>query len=336
MRQEFMDRIYNARPRTPTPGMLWPEPGDDKPRKKNKPQSKVNNFFKQKENEDGYPMKLCAFEPSENRFVYRPPGYGAGDTRNNAHCLSCHLKPCVVEEYRSETDDCFFDFQITKETPDLEAQEKTLIFLHKKYCKAIKRRYLKKLKPPPCIVDGLAEFAVYFCANMKEAASQVTEETETDQADGRGDCGCGEIAPQQHQFDYGDSDDASSMGGGSESDSDLPKDSMIREEAGEPLSTKKKGQVLNNTKKAEQTVVCEKLRKHESKRKLSEQAKQAKDQALSLVEMLLLAESDDDAELQPGIIEKLKQGSQTAANEKRKRIKQTVMSDDESDEEFEV
>jgi hypothetical protein len=240
----------------------------------------------------------------------------------------------VVEEYRSETDDCFFDLQITKETPDLEAQEKTLIFLHKKYCKAIKRRYLKKLKPPPCIVDGLAEFAVYFCANMKEAASQVTEETETDQADGRGDCGCGEIAPQQHQFDYGDSDDASSMGGGSEFDSDLPKDSMIRE-AGEPLSTKKKGQVLNNTKKAEQTVVCEKLRKHESKRKLSEQAKQAKDQALSLVEMLLLAESDDDAELQPGIIEKLKQGSQTAANEKRKRIKQTVMSDDESDEEFE-
>jgi hypothetical protein len=81
----------------------------------------TNTFFQQKQNEDGHPMKLCTCEPLEKRFVYCPPGYCGVNSAGGKHCCACHLKPCVAEECREETNDFFFNLQIAERKPNLVA-----------------------------------------------------------------------------------------------------------------------------------------------------------------------------------------------------------------------
>jgi hypothetical protein len=256
-KQEWMRRVQEAKPRTPLPEGSWPEKGEKwhsrkkqlQQHKKARKQQKANfqNFFQQKQNEDGYPMKLCTYEPLEKRFVYRPPGYGVNNTRGK-HCCSCHLKPCVADEYREETDEFFFDLQITERKPDLVAQEKTLVFLHRKYCKAIKRRYLKKLKAPQCVLESVAGYCSFFhdaCSQPEEAAME--EEEEEGFAEG------------PVRFCYGDS---SSEDGSGDDDDAMTLHSLLQDhECGDaPVEDKVR---LFHTKKAQQQAVTKSLVKEQ-------------------------------------------------------------------------
>jgi hypothetical protein len=253
-KQEWMKRVREAKPITPLPEGYWPEEGEKlysrkkqlKQQKKARLQQKAsakntNNFFQQKQNEDGYPMKLCTYEPLEKRFVYRPPGYGV-NSAGGKHCCDCHLKPCVAEEYRDETSDFFFNLQIVENKPDLVAQEKTLVFLHRKYCKAIKRRYLKKLKPPQCIPESVAGFSYFFRGfeehdEEEEAGEEAGDETE-------------------FRFDYGDG----SFGNETDEDDNVTLLSLHRDhECGDAP--------VEETKNAQQQAVTKSLVKDDRKRK---------------------------------------------------------------------
>lgn len=259
-KQEWMKRVIEAKPITPLPDGYWPEEGEKLySRKKQLQQQKkarlqqkagannTNNFFQQKQNEDGYPMKLCAWEPLEQRHVYRPPGYGVNST-GGKHCCDCHLKPCVVKEYGEETDEFFFDLQINERKPDLVAQEKTLVFLHRKYCKAIKKRYLKKLKPPKCVAESVEAYCNFF-----HGALDGLEEEEEDKEEEEG------FEEGQVGFCYGDSSSEE------EKDNDTLHSLIQNHECGDaPLEDKEK---LFHTKKAQQQAVTKSLVKEDRKRK---------------------------------------------------------------------
>lgn len=228
-----------------------------KKKRKPNPQTKLKNFFQQKENDDGYPMKFCAYEPLEERFVYRPPGYGVGGRQTPRHCCSCHLKPCVVDEYRSETNECFFDLQITKKTPGWQAQEKTSVFLHKKYCKAIKRRYLKKLKPPQCIVDRIEGYKEFFSQYDNNDSDTDTDESDSDMegahvagygvvVNRRGQDGNKEEEEDEHNSSTDEDDD-------DDCNDDIPLSLLRNHECGDlPLTEKNK---LYQLKKTQQETV---------------------------------------------------------------------------------
>lgn len=183
-RDKAQAHLYAAQPMTAASELFFQviHSGDGKnnkpakkPRKKAKskpkakkpdPQTKVKHFFQMKVNEDGYPMKLCEYEPKESRHVYRPPGYG--DNKENrwfhdgSHCTMCHLKPCIAFEYHRETDEFFFEQNISKKHTSASCVAGTTKFLQKLYCKIMKRRYLKREIPPACIrdrVDGLGNYA---------------------------------------------------------------------------------------------------------------------------------------------------------------------------------
>ena len=244
---------------------MWPEKGEKlysrkkqlqqqrKARKQQKTAAK--NFFQQKQNEDGYPMKLCTYEPLEQRFVYRPPGYGVNNPEGK-HCCSCHLKPCVAEEYCDETNDFFFNLQIAERKPDLVAQEKTLVFLHRKYCKAIKRRYLKKLKPPQCVADSVAGYCNFFrgYAEAEEEEADIEEEEEEDGFEEGG---------VQFCYGYSSSEEGSDE---EEADNNVTLLSLCRDhECGDaPVEEKVR---LFHTKKAQQQAVTKSLVKEDRKRK---------------------------------------------------------------------
>ena len=134
--------------------------------KKADPQTKMKHFFQTKVNEDGYPMKMCEYEPTERKHVYRPPGYG-GQNRHNrwyhdgSHCTLCHLKPCIAYEYYQETSEFFFDLNISKEQSASVCVADTTEMLQKLYCKIMKRRYLKREIPPSCIRDRVNDLKNY-------------------------------------------------------------------------------------------------------------------------------------------------------------------------------
>ena len=110
------------------------------------------------QNEDGYPLKFCTYEPEEGRQVYRPPGYGDDSDPYQIHCCDCHLTPCIAKGINNDIGrqhmfKYYFDNKVLIEV----AQQETSTFLHKKYCKVMKRRYSKNLVPPPCIMQACEE-----------------------------------------------------------------------------------------------------------------------------------------------------------------------------------
>lgn len=170
-REKYRDLIYAAEPMTAESEFYHavrhandPRPQDKdkkkkvtRKKKKGKQQKKIRTFFKQKENEDGYPLKHCTYEPSEKRQVYRPPGYGDNMDQKLPHCCDCHLKPCVATVFYDESEAFLTDLHHDKGQTIPAAQIATTVFLHKKYCKVIKRRYLKKLQPPKCVTEVVEE-----------------------------------------------------------------------------------------------------------------------------------------------------------------------------------
>lgn len=144
--------------------------------KKPDSQKKVKHFFQTKVNEDGYPMHLCEYEPTERRHIYRPPGYG--DNKENrwfhdgSHCTNCHLKPCITFEYYSETNDFFFDQNISKKKSVSSCVDGVTKLLQKFYCKVLKRRYLKKEIPPACIRDRVEALCNYADEEKEESNAE--------------------------------------------------------------------------------------------------------------------------------------------------------------------
>jgi len=313
------------------------------------------------QNEDGYPMKLCTYEPKENRFVYRPPGYGDDNQNKLPHCCSCHLKPCVAEEYRDETDELFFHLQIEEEKPDLVAQEKSLVFLHKKYCKAIKRRYLKKLKPPQCIADSVASFSAYFNVGESNAWGTGTGSDEPPSDDDS-------KAFLRHPFHYGDTDesvvagsqpsDSSEVGTetcDSEYDSDLddtPTSALLRNrEQGDDVSATDMLK-LYKAKMAQQKVVTRKYKrkadaaseiyhqstgvpaKQKAAQKVCKSTVNAPERRKSVLDDLSLPETDEEdfEATTVGAVAKVQAGNKRGV--KRKSIAE-ILATAESDEEFE-
>ena len=131
-----------------------------KPAKKNKKnaQLKINQFYPDKENGEGYPLKHCQYEPTEGRMVYRPPGYGDDPSikwhhRQPPHCLSCHLKPCITTDRFNEMSDQASTQKILEKKPKAVVIDATNKSLMRHYCKLMKRPYHKNLKPPVCVTD---------------------------------------------------------------------------------------------------------------------------------------------------------------------------------------
>ena len=153
-------------------------PAKKKPAKKSNPnpQPKVKKYFNDKENEDGYPMKFCTFEPKEARFVYRPPGYPKPEHQYKAeHCCSCHLKPCITEVHGLDAQDHMNELHLEKKKTLLASEEAGIVLLHKLYCKLIKRRYLKKLQAPQCIMERVKVYTDVL-EDMEEDSTTPTDE----------------------------------------------------------------------------------------------------------------------------------------------------------------
>jgi hypothetical protein len=131
--------------------------------KKPDSQTKVKHFFQTKVNEDGYPMKMCEYEPTERRHVYRPPGYGDNKEwfHDGSHCTSCHLKPCVTFEFYSEMDAFFFEQNKNQKRTVANCATGATKMLQKLYCKIMKRRYLTKEIPPACIRHRIEDLCNY-------------------------------------------------------------------------------------------------------------------------------------------------------------------------------
>jgi hypothetical protein len=153
-------------------------------RKKKNPQPKVKDIFPAKENEDGYPMKHCQYEPLEGRLVYRPSKYGSNFEEKNriaratvCHCTSCHLKPCICDEFFEEAADTWAKTVITEDKPFSVGSQAVTEFLNKKYCKVFKRRYSKKHKPPDCITRHV----LAWYTNRYQEESSVSDESLDDE-----------------------------------------------------------------------------------------------------------------------------------------------------------
>jgi hypothetical protein len=168
-RERYRDRMYAAEPTTADAEFHYacihisdPQPWKEKKNKNTRrPPAKRTSVAKKKKkpqkekgvNEDGYPLEDCEYEASEARLVYRPPGYAEEADPASPHCLSCHLKPCITVAFHNDGRRFMFDEYFKKKMTIPAAQKSACVFLHKEYCKAIKRRYLKKLQPPKCITD---------------------------------------------------------------------------------------------------------------------------------------------------------------------------------------
>ena len=137
-------------------------------------------------NEDGYPIAHCRFEPAEDRLIYHPPGYAKEADPRLPYCTCCRLKPCIAEEFHKEGREFMFGKFFDKESTTIPAAEKmAVVFLHKKYCKVMKMRYLKKLLPPQCIIDhcevyaaDLEEVVVHSDSDESELSFDSEEEAE--------------------------------------------------------------------------------------------------------------------------------------------------------------
>jgi hypothetical protein len=131
-----------------------------KPRTKKPPQAAKKPSVAKKQasipatSQEGYPMKLCEYENSEDCFVYRPPGYCTDPVRE-WHCCTCHLKPCISTKYYGEVVDSIATAKIMRcgtSLPDLDELEAIKI-LEKHRCNALNIEYNNKTVPPPCVVS---------------------------------------------------------------------------------------------------------------------------------------------------------------------------------------
>ena len=109
-------------------------------------------------NADGYPLIHCEYEPSEDKTVYRPPGYPQNITdlrkgAGSAHCTSCHLKPCLAKAMRPEIKELAVELVSKQGKSSSRTFDKLLNTQQRKHCNLFKRRYLKKLVPPTCLVS---------------------------------------------------------------------------------------------------------------------------------------------------------------------------------------
>ena len=119
-----------------------------------------------KYNNDGYPMKECQFEITEERFVYRPPGYLDGCVPPRAgsfhvHCCDCHLMPCITTKYHEEVTEWISMAKILEfnnNDLDLHAADAVKI-LETHRCKVFGAPYDVDKQPPPCITDYASHMA---------------------------------------------------------------------------------------------------------------------------------------------------------------------------------
>jgi hypothetical protein len=88
-------------------------------------------------NYQGYPMKQCEYEPMEQCYVFRPPGYG---NKKSLHCCSCRLKPCITASIHIDTRDFPYELDIAQ-------------ILEKKRCQLFANPYNPKSIPPGCITN---------------------------------------------------------------------------------------------------------------------------------------------------------------------------------------
>ena len=160
-------------------------PPRNKPRKKKKTkgkQTKMKQYFKDKQNEDGYPQKHCKFEPLEGRKVYRPPGHGTrfvarsivGDLCTMDHCCSCHLKPCLVKEFSEECFNVCFSLDADGAS-NAETQAAVTAYLQKQYCRLFKFRYNKKHPPLSCVVNFVQKW--FDIPDTDDEASELEDES---------------------------------------------------------------------------------------------------------------------------------------------------------------
>ena len=108
-------------------------------------------------NPDGYQLIHCEYEPTEDKSLYRPPGYPGNipdysTCVGTAHCTSCHLKPCLAKAMSNHIKGLAVDLIGKRGKSSNQTFDKLLNTLQRKHCNLFKRRYLKKLEPPLCLV----------------------------------------------------------------------------------------------------------------------------------------------------------------------------------------
>lgn len=132
-------------------------------RKKNKkpnPQKKVRQYFPTKKNVQGFPMRLCKYQPDEGEHMYQPPGYGvlynSSLTRMApaTYCKGCQLQPCVTMEYSDEMFTTGAQLVVADGKSEADAGAVISEALQKRHCKLFKMRYsAKRSRPTKCISD---------------------------------------------------------------------------------------------------------------------------------------------------------------------------------------
>ena len=161
--QEFLEEMASLKQKLENkPRYRYPKRKSTASRRKSAPsQPKIDRCFKPKTNEDGYPLKLCEFEPLENRMVYRPPGYADGWKFVEYHCTECHLKPCILDVYSNDVLEVRGELFRAGADYTKIAKENQRFFM-RKLCKHMKKRYSLKVPVPGCVLESTENVSVTY------------------------------------------------------------------------------------------------------------------------------------------------------------------------------
>lgn len=128
-----------------------------KPKKKRNPQTKLKSYYSPLKNQDGYLMKNCEWEPTEEKHVYRPPGYKVANdfsVGKYTHCVFCHLKPCLTRAYFSDASKLSAHLTMIDKKSSREARHRVIDLWKEKY-----RKHMKISKSHAVITKCMMEVA---------------------------------------------------------------------------------------------------------------------------------------------------------------------------------
>lgn len=129
--------------------------------KKTNPQKKMRQYFTAKKNVQGYPMRLCKYQPSEGEHMYHPPGHGKLHGSSclyklspASYCKHCKLEPCISVEYSEEMFTMGAQMVVGDGKSESDAGAVISEELQKKHSKLFKLRYSKRRSmPTQCMLD---------------------------------------------------------------------------------------------------------------------------------------------------------------------------------------
>ena len=159
----------------------------------------------------GYPFASSEWELSEQKLIYRPPGYGPPmksiEAITTKHCTSCHLRPCLAKTMDKELNQmCLHLIESEKKRCKftIKSLEKTL---QKEQCRLFMNRY--RLKDPIMKCFQVAAFKIvnkHYMTGMKSPDdphnAESTEERHDaveDKENRTKDNGTGTPLPQSHK-----------------------------------------------------------------------------------------------------------------------------------------